>query len=137
MERFGAANGFIHRAETSLKEGLDDDALSDLEEANNEYNNGLSDVDNNGYSQSMKQMNTIRAQIQVLQQLEETLKSQGQDTSAVEAKIQELQALLDEGLGMMQNGNANGANDLFKDNQGGGDHGMGGSMGGHGHGNKK
>jgi len=136
MNRFGAANGFIKRAENQLTNGEDDDALDDLEEAVNEFNLGLGEVDNNGYSQGMRQTNTIRAQIQVLQELAETLKEQGKDTSAVDAKIQELQALLDEGMGMMQNGNAGGANKLFEDAEKK-NNGMGHSNGGHGKGNGK
>ncbi|MCX6649913.1 MAG: hypothetical protein NTV61_11100 [Candidatus Bathyarchaeota archaeon] len=133
MTRFGEANGFIKRAETRLKNGEDDNALNDLEEASNEFNLGLNEVDNNGYSQGMRQTNTIRAQIQVLQELAATLKEQGKDTSAVDAKIQELQTLLDEGMGMMQNGNAGGANKLFEDAEKG-NNGMGHGNSGHGNG---
>jgi len=126
--RFGLARGFINRAEQQIANGTDDDALNDLEEATNEYAHGLCDIDNNGYSQGMKQTNTIRAQIQVLEELLAKMKEQGQDTSAVEAKIAELQALLDEGMGMMQNGKVDDANDLFEGHRGGSEHGMGGGM---------
>jgi hypothetical protein len=43
----------------------------------------------------------------------------------VYAKIAELQALLDDGMSMMKNGNANGANDLFKEEKSGQGHGRG------------
>jgi type VI protein secretion system component VasK len=136
MNRLGVANGLIKRAETRITSGQDDDAMGDLEEATNELNACLNEVEDSGYSQGMRQTNTIRAQIQVLQELAETLKEQGKDTSAVDAKIQELQALLDEGMGMMQNGNAGGANKLFEDAEKK-NNGMGHSNGGHGKGNGK
>ncbi len=130
--RFGNANGLLNRSEEELRDGQDDDALDDLEEASEEFEDGLDDLDDDGYSSGMKNANQIRAQIQVLEELAEQMEEDGQDASAVYAKIAELQALLDEGMGMMKNGNANGANDLFEDEQGG--HGNGGGKGGHGKG---
>ena len=137
MNRLGVANGLIKRAETRITSGQNDDAMDDLEEATNELNACLNEVEDSGYSQGMMQSNTIRAQIQVLQEMAEKLTEKGQDASAITAKIQELQSLLDEGLGMMQGGNVGGANKVFGDAEQKGrsdDMGMGGS---HGKGNGK
>ncbi len=131
--RLGNANGLLKHSEDKLAEGDDDDALDDLEEASEEFDEGLSDLDDDGYSNGMKNANQIRAQIQILEELASTMEEQGQDASAVYAKIEELQTLLDEGIDMMRNGNANGANDLFEDSQKG-KHGNGSGNGGHGKG---
>ncbi len=109
----GAANGFINRAEAWLKSGKDDDALNDLGEALDEFNQGLGAIDNNGYALGMKNTNAIRAQIQVLEKMAERLRAHGLDASGVEAKIQGLRTLIEEGMEMMENGAASGANSIF------------------------
>jgi hypothetical protein len=114
FKNFGSVESYIKRCEDRMNATDDEDALNDLEAANREFGNGIRALDSNGYSQGVGSTNNIRAQIQVLQQLEAKLKKSGQDTSAIEAQIAELQSTLNEGMGMMQNGNANGANKIFQ-----------------------
>ncbi len=132
MARIGNANGLLQRFENRLKDGQDDDAVDDLEDASEELDNGLASVDNNGYSYGMGQLNKIRAQIQVLQEMADLLEKQGKDATAILNKIEELQATLDAGLGQMMGGNVNGANTTFRgaeqNDNGDDEHGMSGMM---------
>lgn len=144
MSRIGNANGLLKRSENSTNAGDDDDAVTDLDNASEELDNGIASVDGNGYAYGMGQLNMIRAQIQVLQEMADKLTQQGKDATELLTKIQELQATLDQGLSQMQGGNVNGANDTFQGaeqkNNSDNEHGMSGMMskwaGSKGHGNK-
>ncbi len=114
MARIGNANGLLQRFENRLKDGDDDDAVNDLEDASEELDDGIAEVDTDGYSYGMGQLNKIRAQIQVLQEMADLLTSQGKDATEFLNKIQELQATLDQGLSQMQGGNVDDANDTFR-----------------------
>ncbi|MDP2900949.1 MAG: hypothetical protein Q8O47_08270 [Candidatus Bathyarchaeota archaeon] len=114
MARIGNANGFLKRFENRLKDGDDDDAVNDLEDASEELDDGIAEVDTDGYSYGMGQLNKIRAQIQVLQEMADLLTAQGKDATELLNKIQELQATLDQGLSQMQGGNIDDANDTFR-----------------------
>jgi tetratricopeptide (TPR) repeat protein len=111
--RFGRANGLVNRAENMLKNGQDDDALEDLDDASQELGEGITVVDDNGFSQGMMRTNQIRAQIQILKEMAEQYQRKSKDASDILAKIVELQSTLDDGLGMMSNGEINGAYGFF------------------------
>ncbi len=119
-QRLGYANGLITRAEMRLSEGMFDEALSDLEAASKEFGLGLRDVDKGSLSQGLMQVNVIRCQIQVQQGISERLRRQGQDVSALDSHILELEKLVEDGMGMMIRGDASGANGLFDNTQQGG-----------------
>ncbi|MFA5869005.1 MAG: hypothetical protein WC941_04825 [Candidatus Bathyarchaeia archaeon] len=131
MARIGNANGFLKRFENRTNDG-DDDAVTDLEDASDELDDGLASVDGNGYGYGMGQLNKIRAQIQVLQEMADLLTAQGKDATELLNKIQELQATLDQGLSQMQGGNVDDANDTFRGseqrNNSDEEHGMSGIM---------
>jgi hypothetical protein len=112
-QRLGEANGLITQAENRLQEGLHEDAINSLEEASNRFRLGLGELGDNDLSQGLMQLNMVRCQIQVQQGLAERLRIRGQDASTVEAHIQELQGLVDEGMRRMRQGDYSGANGLF------------------------
>ena len=113
LNRFGRAKGLVNRAENMLKNGQDDDALEDLDDASQELGEGITAVDDNGFSQGMMRTNQIRAQIQILKEMAEQYQRKGKDASDILAKIVELQSTLDDGLGMMAKGEINSANGFF------------------------
>jgi tetratricopeptide (TPR) repeat protein len=115
MGRLGSVNGLIQSAKTKMGAGDDDEAVNDLVAASNDLTTTISTIGDTGYSQGMMQTNTIRAQIQVLQDLVKTMKKQGKDTSAIDAKITELQSSLDQGLGKMMGGDVSSANKILED----------------------
>ncbi len=115
MGRLGSANGLIQSAKSKMGAGDDDEAVNDLVAASNDLTTTISTIGDTGYSQGMMQTNMIRAQIQVLQDLAKTMKKQGKDTSAIEAKITELQSSLDQGLGQMMSGDVSSANKILED----------------------
>jgi hypothetical protein len=125
FKNFGSVESYIRNCEKKMDDGNDDDALSDLESASTEFNNGIGALDSNGYSTGVRNTNAIRAQIQALEQYEASLRRRGKDTNDVENEITRLQALLDEGMGMMQRGKVNDANNVFKARGHGGGHIMG------------
>jgi hypothetical protein len=57
LNRFGRAKGLVNRAENMLKNGLDDDALENLDDASQELGEGITTVDANGFSQGMMRTN--------------------------------------------------------------------------------
>ena len=113
LNRFGRAKGLVNRAENMLKNGQDDDALEDLDDASQELGEGITAVDDNGFSQGMMRTNQIRAQIQILKEMAEQYQRKDKDASDILAKIVELESTLADGLGMMSQGEINGANGFF------------------------
>jgi tetratricopeptide (TPR) repeat protein len=114
-QRLGEANGLTAQTENRLQEGLDEDAINGLEEASSRLRICLGDLGNDDLSQGLIQLNMIRCQIQIQQGVAERLRRRGQDASTVEAQIQELQGLVNEGMRRMRMGDYSGANGLFGD----------------------
>lgn len=114
FRNFGSVESYIKRCEERLDADDDDGAIDDLEEASRQFGNGLGALDSDGFASGMRNTNSIRAHIQALEQQEASLLRRGKDTSAIEGQIAGLQSLLDEGMSMMQNGNAYGANKVFE-----------------------
>ena len=85
----------------------------DLDDASQELGEGITAVDGNGFSQGMMRTNQIRAQIQILKEMAEQYQRKGKDASDILAKIVELESTLADGLGMMSQGEINGANGFF------------------------
>lgn len=112
-QRLGEANGLNTRAENRLQEGLDEDAISGLNEASSRFHLGLSELGNDDLSQGLIQLDLIRCQIQAEEGVAVRLRLRGQDASALASQIQDLQGLVVEGLRRMRMGDYSGAIGLF------------------------